>query len=249
MALRAHSGARKKGRGAGIRHGPEVIEIVAQKELMKKGKAKLTRQDAERLFSGLPGGSISTSASSRPVNPFEGSGFETIERAADESRLWKDNLVTLPMAVELPSGYESAARLREAMARAWRVKLVREGGHEIVVEFPEGWKAIRPASGPIELRDPANTVRAVYGWAEDAELRILPRYQVESQTNSSSGLGSLLIRDRASGKILERSEIWSSLIGSRHPEWSRLTGWLNERYPQHRDPLRYWEDCETNLGH
>jgi hypothetical protein len=212
---------------------------------MKKGKTKLTRHDAERLFEGLPAGSVKVS--SRAENPFEAGAFDKVERVDDETKLWKDNLITLPIAVELPAAYESVSRMREAMARAWRVKWVREGGNEVVAEFPEGWKAVRPESGPIELRDSAGVVRALYGWAEDAELRVLPRYLVESQANSSSGLGSLLVRDRGSGQILERSSIWSAQTGTNHPDWTRLSTWLNVRYPQHRDPLRYWEDCEANI--
>lgn len=214
---------------------------------MKKGKTKLTRLDAERLFEGLPAGNVRVSA--RPENPFEAGVFDDVERVDDEAKLWKDNLITLPMAIELTAGYESISRMRESMARAWRAKWVREGKNEVVTEFPEGWTAVRPENGPIELRDPSGVVRALYGWAEDAELRILPRYQVESQTNSSSGLGSLLVRDRANGHVLERSSIWSAQTGTNHPDWARLSAWLNSHYPQHRDPLRYWEDCEGNLQH
>jgi hypothetical protein len=212
---------------------------------MKKGKTKLTRHDAERLFEGLPGGTVRVS--NRPENPFEAGAFDKVERVDDETKLWKDNLITLPTAIELPDGCESVSHMRDAMARAWRVKWVREGKNEVVTEFPEGWTAVRPESGPIELRDPSGVVRALYGWAEDAELRILPRYLVESQANSSSGLGSLLVRDRGSGQILERSSIWSAQTGTNHPDWTRLSAWLNVRYPQHRDPLRYWDDCEANI--
>ena len=212
---------------------------------MKKGKTNLTRQDAERLFEGLPAGNARVS--SRPENPFEAGVFDVVERVDDETKLWKDNLITLPLAVELPAGYSSVSSMREAMARAWRVKWVREGKNEVVAEFPEGWTAVRPESGPIALLDPASVVRALYGWAEDAELRILPRYLVESQTNSSSGLGSLLVRDRGNGQILERSSIWSAQTGSNHPDWATLSAWLNSRYPHHHDPLRYWEDCEKNI--
>ena len=212
---------------------------------MKKGKTKLTRHDAERLFEGLPAGNVRVS--SRPENPFEAGVFDVVKRVDDENKLWKDSLITLPMAIELPAGYESVSRMREAMVRAWRVKWVREGKNEVVAEFPEGWTAVRSESGPIELRDPSGAVRALYGWAKDAELKILPRYLVESQANSSSGLGSLLVRDRGNGKILERSSIWSAQTGPNHPDWTKLSAWLNLRYPQHRDPLRYWKDCEENI--
>ncbi|WP_250515112.1 hypothetical protein [Caballeronia sp. INDeC2] len=214
---------------------------------MKKGKTKLTREDAERLFEGLPAGT-STSAS-RPANPFGDDSFVVAKRVDDEAKLWKDNLITLPVTIELPSGYESASRMREALARAWRVKWVRVTDKEVVADFPEGWKAVRPETGPTQLRDPSDVVRAVYGWAKDAELRVLPRYLVESQANSSSGLGSLIVRDRGTGQILERSSVWSAQTGTNHPEWTRLSTWLNSRYPDNRNPLRYWEDCEANISH
>ncbi|CAN7792649.1 hypothetical protein LJR034_009257 [Caballeronia sp. LjRoot34] len=211
---------------------------------MKKGKTKLTRQDAERLFEGLPNGNVKKR--SRVENPFETGVFDVVKRVEDETTIWKDSLITLPMAIELPAGYESASRMRGAMTRALGVKWGREGTNEVVAEFPDGWTAARPESAPIELRDPSGVVRALYGWAKDAELRVLPRYLLESQANSSSGLGSLLVRDRANGQILERSSIWSAQTGTNHPDWTRLSAWLDLRYPQHRDPLRYWEDCERN---
>lgn len=222
-----------------------LATTLLQRDKMKKGRTKLTRHDAERLFDGLPAGKASPS--SRPVNPFEAGVFDVVTRVDDETKLWKDNLITLPMAIELPACYESVARMREMIARAWHVKWVREGKNEVVTEFPEGWTAVRPKSGPIELRDSSGVVRAVYGWAEDAELRILPRYLVESQANSSSGLGSLLVRDRGNGQILERSSIWSAQTGVHHPDWTRLSQWLSLRFPEHRDPLRYWKDCEDNI--
>ena len=222
---------------------PRLTSVVG--ESMKKGKTKLTRQDAERLFEGLPNGNVKKP--SRAENPFEIGVFDVVKRVEDETTLWKDSLITLPLAIELPAGYESVPRMREAMTRALRVKWVRRGTNEVVAEFPDGWTAVRPESGPIELRDPSGVVRALYGWARDAELRVLPRYLVESQANSSSGLGSLLVRDRANGQILERSSIWSAQTGTNHPDWTRLSAWLDLRYPQHRDLLRYWEDCEANL--
>lgn len=221
------------------------ITLIDVERPMRKEKTKLTRHDAQRLFEGLPEGNVRVS--SRPENPFEPGVFDEVERVDDETKLWKDNLITLPVAVEVPAGYESVSRLREVMERAWRLKWVREGKNEVVTEFPEGWAAVRPESGPIELRDPAGVVRALYGWAEDAELRILPRYLVESQANSSSGLGSLVVRDRENGQTLERSATWSAQAGTNHPDWVRLTAWLDASYPQHRDPLQYWGDCEENI--
>ncbi|WP_321814150.1 MULTISPECIES: hypothetical protein [unclassified Paraburkholderia] len=221
---------------------------------MKKGKPKLTRLDAERLFEGLP--ASVTKTSSRPENPFEVNPFKEsnpfketkleAKRADDESTLWKDNLVTLPKAIELPASYPSVSAMREAMVRAWRVRWVREENHSVVAEFPEGWAAVRPPSGPIQLRDSAGVIRALYGWAEDAELRVLPRYLVEAQANSTTGLGSLIVRDRESNRILERSSTWSAKTGTNHPDWNKLSMWLDTNYPHHLDPLRYWKDCEDN---
>ena len=222
-----------------------VQRLPTTEKAMKKGKTKVTRQDAERLFEGLPAGT--TRAASRPENPFGDEPVKAASRADDETKLWKDNLITLPVTIELPSGYASASRMREALAQAWRVKWVRVTENEVVGDFPEGWKAVRPGTGPTELRDSSDVVRAVYGWAKDAELRILPRYLVESQANSTSGLGSVLVRDRETGQVLERSSVWSAQTGTNHPDWSRLSSWLSARYPHNRDPLRYWEDCEANV--
>ncbi len=113
---------------------------------MKKGKTKLTRQDAERLFEGLPAGDAR--ASSRPENPFEAGVFDVVKRVDDETRLWKDNLITLPTAIELPAGYDSASHLREAMTRSLRVKWVREGASEIVAEFPRDGRPFVRTAGP-----------------------------------------------------------------------------------------------------
>ncbi|AQH05186.1 hypothetical protein A9R05_40010 (plasmid) [Burkholderia sp. KK1] len=211
---------------------------------MNKGKSKLTRQDAERLFEGLP--PAKANVSRRPENPFGPDASEVGKRVEDEATLWKGNLITLPVSIELPPGYPSMPSLREAMTHGLHVKWVREGKDEVVAEFPEGWTAVRPESGPIELRDASGVVRGVYGWAKDAELRLLPRYLVESQANTSNGLGSVLVRDRGNGRILERSSNWSARTGTYHPDWTKLVAWLDLRYPDHRDPLRYWDDCEEN---
>jgi hypothetical protein len=212
---------------------------------MKAGKAKLTRQDAERLFEGLP--ASNAKASRRPENPFGPDTSNPARRVDEESTLWKDNLVTLPFGIELPRGYSSVSQVRDAMARAWRMRWVREDKTGVVAEFPEGWSAVRPESGPVQLRDASGVVRALYGWAKDAEVRILSRYIVEAQSNSTSGLGSVLVRDRAKGLILERSSNWSARTGTQHPDWAKLVAWLDSRYPDHHDPLRYWDDCEENI--
>jgi hypothetical protein len=102
---------------------------------MKKGKTKLTRHDAERLFEGLPAGNVRVS--SRPENPFEAGVFDVVKRVDDENKLWKDSLITLPMAIELPAGYESVSRMREAMVRAsvfyvgqYSMQITASGGSE-----------------------------------------------------------------------------------------------------------------------
>ena len=214
---------------------------------MNKGKTKLTRHDAERLFEGLQPAKVNASA--RPENPFgpeAPEGSDVVNRVEEEPTIWKDNLITLPTAIELPQGYESVSQMREAMSQTLRVRWVREGLDEVVAEFPDGWAATRSSNGPAELRDANGVVRAVFGWAKGAELRMLPRYVIESQSNSANGLGSVLIRDRENGRILERSSNWSARTGTHHPDWAVLAAWLDLHYPDHRDPLRYWQDCEKD---
>jgi hypothetical protein len=67
------------------------------------------------------------------------------------------------------------------------------------------------------------------------------------QLNACQSDRTLLVRDRVTGQILERSSIWSAQTGTNHPDWITLSAWLKLRYPQHHDPLRYWEDCEENI--
>ena len=75
---------------------------------MKKGKAKLTRLDAERLFEGLPARDVR--GASRPANPFEAGERDVVKRVDDKATLWKDNLITLPMAVVFPTGWHWTTR-------------------------------------------------------------------------------------------------------------------------------------------
>ncbi len=113
---------------------------------MNKGKSKLTRQDAERLFEGLP--SAKASVSSRPENPFGPDVSDVVKRVEGESALWKDSLIALPVSIELPPGYLSVARMREAMTRALRVKWVREGKDEVVGFLKGGQRFARKAAPP-----------------------------------------------------------------------------------------------------
>jgi len=103
-----------------------------------------------------------------------------VERVDDETKFWKDNLITLPMAIELPAGYGSVSCMRESMTRAWRVKWVREGKNEVVTEFPEGWTAVRPESGPIELRDPSGVVHTCRSKASCSSKGNMPRMAYET---------------------------------------------------------------------
>ena len=87
--------------------------------LMKKGKTKLTRQDAERLFGGPARRGCQGIESAR--ESVRSGGVRRRQARRHETRLWKDNLITLPTAIELPRGMTQPSHLREAMTRSLRV--------------------------------------------------------------------------------------------------------------------------------
>jgi hypothetical protein len=211
---------------------------------MKKGKPKRTRQDAERLFDGL--NRTKVNSTSRPENPFEVGAFEVIERDdRDESKLWKENIVSLPVAIELPPGYGSADRVREGMGRAWCVQWLSVTTDRITARLPEGWGVDSSISGIAKIYA-VGVVRAEWSSGECAPMRLICRYRLEEQYHDKDDHCRIVVRDREFGRN-EKESFWDAKSGPLHPQWKTLSDWLDKEYPDHRDPLRYWEDCERNF--
>jgi hypothetical protein len=86
---------------------------------MGSEKSRRARRAAESLFSGLQ--TEGSTSASRPANPFDNDPFEAVGMPAET----RDELVTLPPEIELPPGYEDAAHMRDALARAWRMDWIK----------------------------------------------------------------------------------------------------------------------------
>ncbi|WP_323121658.1 hypothetical protein [Burkholderia alba] len=211
-------------------------------------KSRKARSELEKMFAGVQQGPTSTAR--RAENPFADTAparSDDVTRTEPKSTIWKDSVVSLPVGIEVPPGYRSVEQVREAMQRAWQIKPVRQSRDAIEVELLPGWKASKLPNGTTEIRDAAGVTRAVYGWSHQAELRLLPRYAIESREGASDGKYQLIVRDRERNAILERS-LFSAQNGTNHPEWRKWNAWLDEAFPLHRDPLRCWGDCEAILG-
>src|SRR5471032_1364011 len=106
---------------------------LLQRRSMKKGKTKLTRHDAERLFEGLPAGNAKVS--SRPENPFGDELFDVPKRADDEAKLWKDSLITLPIGIELPADNQSVPRATHRLVAGGQLDTNWKSDETVFPEF------------------------------------------------------------------------------------------------------------------
>jgi hypothetical protein len=207
---------------------------------MKSPKSFKARQAAEGLFPGLQ---RANAASSNTVNPFDKVFAEPVEVAhVDGTQI----IVSLPAGIELVPGYASDVAMREAMTRAWGIEWLKVNRDEAEIKLPVGWSVNRSASETIEVRDGAGVIRAICGYAQEAELRLLPRYRLESQDDAGAGQCRLVVRDRENNNSVLKSSFWAAERGSNHPSWNELAMWLDKAFPHHRDPLQYWEDCEQH---
>lgn len=203
------------------------------------GKRKITRAEADRLFEGLK--RTGPTSANRPVNPFEEGMFEVIDRPEEETSIWRNEVVVLPAEIELPPGYKTVAEVREAMTRNWGVAWLSEDRHGVTARLADGWGVDRPDTGGGKVY--AGTfARAEWSAGDSARLRLLCRYRVESRFDPSDDRCQLVVRDgEVDWKPLEFSA-YAPESGPRHPEWKKWQAWLDEKYPGHRDPFKYWSD-------
>lgn len=194
------------------------------------------------FFSELRAGGTNTA--SRPNNPFDNDAFEAVDMPAET----RDELVTLPPEIEVPSGYEDVAHLRDALASAWRMDWIKIGKDSCVVRLPVGWSADRSVDGMLRIYCKGVT-RAEGKLVQDAALRLLSRFYLQSEVHPSDDRCRIVVRDRAGSQRFLKASFWDVRSGPNHPQWKVLAEWLAREYPHHRDPLRYWEDCDHNLHH
>ncbi|MGH8779242.1 hypothetical protein [Paraburkholderia sp.] len=206
---------------------------------MSSEKSKRARQAAESLFGS--GSTGKATSSGRKTNPFD-DPFETV----DQSKQSRDELVVLPSQIAVPPGYEDAAHVRDALARTWRMDWVKIGKDECVVRLPVGWSADRSVDGVLRIYSDG-VVRAEGRFGEKATLQILPRYYLKAEFHDSDDHCRIVVRDRDRNNSVLKESFWDTRSGPNHPQWKILSDWLDTEYPDHRDPLKYWEDCEANL--
>ncbi|RAS39198.1 hypothetical protein [Paraburkholderia bryophila] len=206
---------------------------------MSSEKSKRARRAAEDLFGGLPAGG--STAASRPSNPF-GDPFADSPRFVPAD----DLLVTLPAEMELPPGYADSAAMRDALTRAWRMDWIKVGKNECVVRLPVDWIADKSVDGVLRIKG-AGIVRAEGRLVKGATLLILPRYYLKAEFHDLNEHCRIVVRDRARNNAILKESFWDTRSGPNHPQWKVLSDWLDTQYPEHRDPLRYWDDCEDNV--
>lgn len=207
---------------------------------MGSEKSKRARRAAESLFGNLP--ATGTTTASRPSNPF---GDDPFSDAASVAPAGND-LVVLPAEFELPPGYDDSAAMRDALARAWRMDWIKVGKDECVVRLPLGWAADRSVDGILRIGS-LGVVRAEGRLVEGATLQILPRYYLKAEFHESDDHCRIVVRDRGRNNAILKDSFWDTRSGPNHPQWKILSDWLEKQYPDHLDPLRYWEDCEANI--
>ena len=211
--------------------------------MMRKGKPKRTRRDADQLFPDLPR-TDSTSAS-RPANPFGDDPFRRAEEKAEEYEIVRS--YSLPAAMELPPGYESIDHMREDMARAWKMQWIRVNQTSAEVRLPAGWGVDQSLDGMLRVYG-VGVVRAECVIAPGAVLRVLPRYRLTSDFHDDDDYCRLVIRDRDRKDSVVEESFWDAKSGPNHPEWKRMSELIDKMFPGHRDPMMYWDDCRANLA-
>lgn len=206
---------------------------------MGSEKSKRARRAAESLFGDLP--ATGSTAAGRPSNPFGDDPFHNPASATPAG----DDLVILPAQTELPPGYADSAAMRDALARIWRMDWIKVGKDQCVVRLPVGWVADKSVDGVLRIKY-EGIVRAEGRLVEGAALQILPRYYLKAEFHDSDDHCRIVVRDRGSNNAVLKDSFWDTRSGPNHPQWKLLSDWLDKQYPDHRDPLRYWADCEAN---
>lgn len=207
---------------------------------MSSEKSKRARQAAESLFGGGSTGKA-MSSSGRKANPFDDDPFKPVGQPSQG----RDDLVVFPTQMEIPRGYDDAAHMRDVLARAWRMDWVKIGKDECVVRLPVGWRADRSVDGVLRIYSD-KVVRAEGRFGANATLQILPRYYLKAEFHDSDERCRIVVRDRDRGNSTLKESFWDTRSGPNHPQWKILSDWLDAQYPDHRDPLKYWQDCEDN---
>ncbi len=203
------------------------------------GKRKLTRADADRLFEGLK--RTGANLAGRPANPFDEGMLEVIDRPEGETSIWRNEVVLLPAEIELPAGYKTVTEVREAMTRNWGVTWLSEDRSRVTARLADGWSVDRSDTGNGKIYA-GSVARGEWASGEHAKLRLLCRYRLESKFDPSDDRCQLVVRDGEVDWKPREFSAYAPESGPRHPEWKKWQAWLDDKFPGHTDPFKYWSD-------
>ncbi|MGU7780064.1 nitroreductase [Burkholderia sp. PU8-34] len=214
-------------------------------------KSAKARAALDQLFSGVP--PADTKRASRSGNPFDapddGASVEPGVRGRVE--------VTLSTRIQL-RGYPNADAFMKRMAEAWGLEWGAYDGVQAAASLPAGWR-FRQLPGVTQIVDGHDVLRAESSLqgGEMSYLKVHPRYYIDARKGFDWGRSGTaaddpeldgpdwhcFVIDRE--KVSEVHELTSSsLKADLDRARATLLKWLDENYPNHRDPFAYWTDCE-----
>lgn len=209
---------------------------------MGRDRSALARAALEDVFADFPQSDVPV-IEIAPADPFS-------DDMPDELRVYRGRVpVTLSTRIEL-RGYPNANVFMKKMEAAWSLNWYSVDGAAAVARLADSWSFTVNEEGVTEVIDPRRRVRALSKIAGEQQsfLRVLPRYYIGGSRGfvfrgGDETLWELGVRDREEAEV---SIHWVECDGSREAiesEKSKLLLWLDERYPNHRDPFAYWSDC------
>ncbi|MBR7969076.1 hypothetical protein [Burkholderia cenocepacia] len=227
--------------------------------MMSKGeKSKRARARADRLFR-----DVNNTVAAREIEPVvrvdsndtTESGYRSTHLSnpfgndfADRIELDEDvaaRIFTIPRGLAIPSGYESAEDVREAMRRAWGVEWGNFEANTVDILLPPGWTVQGSKEGRFQLHGEYG-VRATWDRSADPKVSLLTRYFIDQKFDSKDNHCQLVVLDRQYELRRRHWSYWYPQSGKNHPQWDEMHNWLAEYCPGYEDPLRHWEDCEEN---
>jgi hypothetical protein len=214
-------------------------------------KSAKARAALDQLFSG--GAPADAQRASRPGNPFDTAADDVSAASGAHGRVD----VTLSTRIQL-RGYPNARAFMDRMAQAWGLAWGMYDNVRAIATLPAGWRARRlpEVTQIVDAHDVLRAESSLQG-GEMSYLKVYPRYYIDAR----KGLGwskspkasddpdldgpdwNCFVIDRE--KSVEVHELTTSaskadLDNAR----AALLKWLDEHYPNHRDPFAYWSDCE-----
>ncbi|KUZ70370.1 nitroreductase [Burkholderia ubonensis] len=217
----------------------------------RSDKSAKARAALDQLFSGVaPADANRAPRSGSPFDaPDDGAGVDPGVRGRVE--------VALSTRIQL-RGYPNADAFMKRMAEAWGLEWGAYDSVQAVARLPAGWR-FRQLPGVTQIVDRHDVLRAESSLqgGEMSYLKVHPRYHIDARKGFAWGRSSMAADDpeldgpdwqcfvidrEKSGEVHEITS--SSLKADLDRARTALLKWLDENYPDHRDPFAYWTDCE-----